>query len=146
MFVVQLFRITWALVRLSMAALGERMALSRHPSKLPRRLRDTLEWLGPTFIKLGQALSLRRDLLPEEYVVALKDLQDHAAPFPARAAVHEIEAVFHCAAQAIVGMATQLLSWWAEHASMPVQTLEDTMTHIVLHGLLAGAANEKGVA
>ena len=50
------------------------------------------------------------------------------------------------AAQAIVGMATQLLSWWAEHASMPVQTLEDTMTHIVLHGLLAGAANERGVA
>lgn len=92
MFVVQLFRITWALLRLSVAALGERIGLSRHPSKLPRRLRDTLEWLGPTFVKFGQAISLRRDLLPEEYVVALKDLQDHAKPFPARAAVHEIEA------------------------------------------------------
>jgi AcrR family transcriptional regulator len=50
------------------------------------------------------------------------------------------------AAQAVVGMATQLLSWWTEHASMPIETLEDTMTKIVLHGLLAGAANEKGVA
>jgi hypothetical protein len=50
------------------------------------------------------------------------------------------------AAQAIVGMATQLLSWWAEHASMPVQTLEDVMTKIGLHGLLVGADNDKRVA
>ena len=40
------------------------------------------------------------------------------------------------AAQAVVGMATQILSWWTEHESIPMQTLEDTMTTIGLHGLL----------
>ena len=54
-------------------------------------LRATLERLGPTFVKFGQALSLRRDLLPEPYLVALRDLQDHATPFPAGEAKREIE-------------------------------------------------------
>lgn len=92
MFLIQLFRIVWALVGLAGVLLRERMGASRHPSRMPRRLRDTLEWLGPTFIKVGQALSLRRDLLSEEYVIALRELQDHAAAFPAKTAVHEIEA------------------------------------------------------
>jgi ubiquinone biosynthesis protein len=47
--------------------------------------------LGPTFIKFGQALSLRGDLLPEAYVVALQALQDRVAPFPAREAICKIE-------------------------------------------------------
>src|ERR1043166_8235342 len=45
-------------------------------------LADDLENLGPTFIKLGQLLSTRGDLLPQPYLDALERLQDRVAPFP----------------------------------------------------------------
>lgn len=38
--------------------------------------------LGPTFIKLGQALSIRTDLIPEAYALELRQLQDAVPPFP----------------------------------------------------------------
>ena len=41
-----------------------------------------LERLGPTFVKLGQLLSCRADLLPERYLCALSRLQDKVKPFP----------------------------------------------------------------
>jgi predicted unusual protein kinase regulating ubiquinone biosynthesis (AarF/ABC1/UbiB family) len=44
-------------------------------------LAEDLERLGPTFVKLGQVLSTRHDLLPPEYVDALSRLQDRVAPF-----------------------------------------------------------------
>ncbi len=52
----------------------------RPPSSTPERLRLALEELGPTFIKLGQLLSTRSDLLPPEYQRELSKLQDSAAP------------------------------------------------------------------
>lgn len=45
-------------------------------------LAKDLERLGPTFIKLGQLLSTRGDLLPGPYLDALERLQDHIEPFP----------------------------------------------------------------
>ncbi|MBI2652163.1 AarF/ABC1/UbiB kinase family protein [Candidatus Woesearchaeota archaeon] len=45
-------------------------------------LRKTLERLGPTFIKLGQVLSVRPDLIPKEYSKELEKLQDSVPSFP----------------------------------------------------------------
>lgn len=47
---------------------------------LPQRLRSLLQDLGPTFIKLGQILATRRDLLPEEFVEEFAKLQDDVPP------------------------------------------------------------------
>ncbi|MGZ3653195.1 MAG: ABC1 kinase family protein, partial [Bdellovibrionota bacterium] len=49
---------------------------------VPERLRLCFEELGPTFIKLGQLLSSRSDLLPENYVRELSKLQDRVTPLP----------------------------------------------------------------
>lgn len=48
----------------------------------PEELARDLEQLGPTFIKLGQLLSTRADLLPPPYLEALARLQDEIEPFP----------------------------------------------------------------
>ncbi|MGZ8766443.1 MAG: ABC1 kinase family protein [Acidimicrobiia bacterium] len=52
------------------------------PTVGPRRLRHTLEALGPTFMKLGQVLSTRPDLMSPAYEVELSRLQDAAPPVP----------------------------------------------------------------
>jgi predicted unusual protein kinase regulating ubiquinone biosynthesis (AarF/ABC1/UbiB family) len=48
----------------------------------PDELARDLERLGPTFVKLGQVLSTRADLLPDAYLTALSRLQDSVAPVP----------------------------------------------------------------
>jgi len=52
------------------------------PDEAPEALANDLEKLGPTFIKLGQVLSSRPDLLPPAYLDALTRLQDSVTPFP----------------------------------------------------------------
>ena len=56
------------------------------------RLRRTLEDLGPIFIKLGQILSTRRDLLPEDIADEFASLQDRVPPFPGETAAAIVRA------------------------------------------------------
>ncbi|MFZ9667867.1 MAG: ubiquinone biosynthesis regulatory protein kinase UbiB [Steroidobacteraceae bacterium] len=58
------------------------------------RLRLALEELGPIFIKLGQALSTRRDLLPPDIAEELAKLQDRVPPFDGRLAKKIIESAY----------------------------------------------------
>ena len=82
------------------ATLGTRwsLALARlvrfgRPLRMPRgeRLRRALEELGPIFVKFGQVLSTRRDLLPADFAEELAKLQDRVPPFPSDKAIAEIE-------------------------------------------------------
>src|SRR5688572_4993474 len=55
---------------------------SADDTKVGEQLADDLEKMGPTFIKLGQLLSTRADILPPQYMEALARLQDKVGPFP----------------------------------------------------------------
>lgn len=59
-----------------------------------QRLREALEELGPIFIKFGQMLSTRPDLLPDDIARELSRLQDKVPPFPGDEAVAIIEAAY----------------------------------------------------
>ena len=48
----------------------------------PEIVKETLQKLGPTYIKFGQFMSIRPDLIPPEFCTAFKDLQDNVPPFP----------------------------------------------------------------
>src|SRR2546428_272837 len=70
----------------SRAGLEEILAEDLPPSEpgaaAPEELARDLERLGPTFVKLGQVLSTRADLLPDPYLSALARLQDSVGPIP----------------------------------------------------------------
>lgn len=59
-----------------------------------KRFAQVLEGLGTTFVKLGQGLSLHRELLPDAYVAELERLQDNVQPFSAELARCEVEQSF----------------------------------------------------
>lgn len=58
------------------------------------RIRRTLEDLGPIFIKFGQIMSTRRDLLPDDIADELAELQDNVPPFPGVQAIAIVEETF----------------------------------------------------
>jgi ubiquinone biosynthesis protein len=62
--------------------LDERELKQDRGTASPEQLANDLEAMGPTFVKLGQILSSRPDLLPEPYLKALSRLQDKVKPFP----------------------------------------------------------------
>ena len=61
---------------------------------LGERIRVALEELGPIFVKFGQALSTRRDLLPTDIADELAKLQDRVPPFPGSEALAVIEGAY----------------------------------------------------
>lgn len=99
----RLRHIAMVLVRHGFADLTERLNLRRYVPILRRkaaatrmplaeRAAEVLQELGPTFVKLGQMLSLRPDILPPDFIAAFRRLQDSVRPFPedeARAIVEE---------------------------------------------------------
>ena len=66
----------------------------RRPAPRGIRIRQTLEDLGPIFVKFGQILSTRRDLLPDDIAMELARLQDQVPPFAADKARAIIESAF----------------------------------------------------
>ena len=83
------FRQRWVRALVRVGTLGRRLDAPRGA-----RLRMALEHLGPIFVKFGQVLSTRRDLLPPDISDELALLQDRVPPFPAAQARVLIERAF----------------------------------------------------
>ena len=64
-------------------------------SLLGKRLRKALEELGPIFVKFGQVISTRRDLLPKEIADELVKLQDQVPPFPKKEALQILKKTYN---------------------------------------------------
>jgi ubiquinone biosynthesis protein len=85
------------LFRLSPASWGRR----RHTEPRGVRIRQALEDLGPIFVKFGQSVSTRQDLLPPDIGLELTRLQDDVPPFPAEQALAEVERCYGAPAETV---------------------------------------------
>ena len=83
------FQRPWLRLLARLASVGRDLSAPRG-----QRLREALQRLGPIFVKFGQVLSTRRDLLPPDLADELAKLQDRVPPFPAEVAVATIERAF----------------------------------------------------
>ena len=83
------FRQRWVRLLVRVITVGRRLEAPRG-----ERLRLGLERLGPIFVKFGQVLSTRRDLLPTDLAEELAKLQDRVPPFPAELARAIVEKAF----------------------------------------------------
>ena len=73
-----------------------RVLAGRRSQPRGRRLREALETLGPIYVKFGQVLSTRRDLVPLDIADELARLQDRVPPFAPELAAAEIERALGC--------------------------------------------------
>ena len=83
------FQHPWLRLTARVASMGRDLSAPRG-----QRLREALQKLGPIFVKFGQVLSTRRDLLPLDVADELALLQDQVPPFPGDVAVATIERAF----------------------------------------------------
>src|SRR5690606_21932881 len=103
---------------LDLPMLGIRREEGEH-ALAPERLVAVLRDLGPTFVKIGQMLSTRSDILPTAYTDALQGLQDDVGPFP----FEEVEA------QICKALGGSLESLFAEFDKEPVATASISQVH-----------------
>jgi ubiquinone biosynthesis protein len=101
------------------------------------RLRLALEELGPIFVKFGQALSTRRDLLPADIADELAKLQDRVPPFDGRIAIAIIEKAFALPLADIFGSFDEAPLAAASIAQVHVATLKNG-TEVVVKILRPG--------
>jgi len=87
---LRLLRILWIGLRFRLYRFVPRFAGDPDPARAVR-LREALETLGPIFVKFGQVLSTRRDLMPPDLADELAKLQDRVPPFAADLAIAAIE-------------------------------------------------------
>ncbi|MBI5642590.1 MAG: phosphotransferase [Deltaproteobacteria bacterium] len=82
------------LVSFPMRLMRRKVAREEAALTEPVRARLAMEELGPTFIKLGQILSTRPDIVPHEYIIEFLKLQDSVAPIPFEDVKNVIESEF----------------------------------------------------
>ncbi|RZJ26533.1 MAG: ubiquinone biosynthesis regulatory protein kinase UbiB [Haliea sp.] len=87
--VLNSFRQPWVHLLARILSVGRKLDAPRG-----QRLREALERLGPIFVKFGQVLSTRRDLLPADIADELARLQDRVPPFESSIAIATIERAF----------------------------------------------------
>ena len=87
--VLSSFEHPWLRVLARLVSIGRNLEAPRG-----QRLREALERLGPIFVKFGQVLSTRRDLMPPDIADELALLQDHVPPFDSQISVATIERAF----------------------------------------------------
>jgi ubiquinone biosynthesis protein len=101
---------------------GRREAIDGGPSQRGQHLREMLDELGPTFVKFGQLLSMRPDVLPPDIIAELRSLQDDVTPFP----FAEVEQMVH----ADLGQPIERL--FVEFAEEPIAAASIGQVHAAL--------------
>ncbi len=101
---------------------ARRLSLSRSSGRPGKKLARALTELGPSFVKLGQFLSTRADLLGEEMAADLARLQDRLPPFPASQARATIERE----------LGGPLESFFAEFDETPVSAASIAQVHFAV--------------
>jgi len=98
------------------------------------RMRRALEDLGPIFVKFGQLLSTRRDLLPEDVADELAKLQDQVPAFPSSQARELIEA----------SLGRKIEDMFIDFQSMPVASASIAQVHFAVIRIGANEGKKSG--
>jgi ubiquinone biosynthesis protein len=114
-----------------LAWLGRLLSFGRRRKPLGVRVREALEELGPIFVKFGQALSVRPDLLPPAIAAELAKLQDQVPPFAGEQAAAALEAAFGRPAEQVFGSFTHEPLAAASIAQVHAATLTDGRAVVV---------------